>query len=1273
MKSEGLRKKIKYFSIASLGMLFLISGLLYFVVIYRFKESVKYIVHNQTDGKYIFDAGRATVSLWSKSLVLEKSVLICKDANKTNTYYNVKLSKLKFSLTSWNALIFKNKILVDSLEIMDPDVNMYAKPQQRTKSKTVFRPSEILSFLEKIQQSFNLRNLSIKNAAFSLKQGNKKPVNLKNINLSIRNFAKVNNNDNHLLGSDHIKFSIGKQSISFPDRYLTVAFSSLIFDSKNQIFNVDSLMLYQHDINNNERIQFTADRFTFNSKHLPATYQKELLLLDTVRCINPVLTLYDSKNKLKKSSAQNNKVKNAIFKLINIKFLEIANASVLEKKSNGTLKNSPGKTANLTVFNLSLHPNQNPKITLDSVHLNMEKIAFFSKDSLHKLTIEEFSFRNNDIIFRHVNYRPTAKQKSPKSMVFSAPALILKNVNLEALLKKKLIAKQAELIKPLIIIDDRYKVIGKNSKSKPFPNEKKSIGLYLTLHQLRQMINVDQLLVKDAAIQYKGPIKSNIILNAKNLNAKIILNKTLNSDSLVDIKHSIHKLTIGNVNLKSDKFQLNLRNYKFAGLNRQNWAEKLNFYQNKKSVIANTVYWKAFDWDLFQKSKVIKIDSLYINNIMVDLANVHKTNLSHTKKDIPDIRIAKLRVGKLLFNSKSSRNQIGFTGNDISLKDLKSHKDYFIWKDINLNISNFRILGENTYGTIGNIYLHNNIGKVQNILFTSNSEKGLQRIFLPSLVFTGKMNSNKRDSIALRLVLVNAGGIEIHSKPQSNSQSFNTPKIPFHIQLASIKNLKVNYIKEKKKDTVKFNSVLNFEAQNIESLSKGSQIIKYDDMVISLVDSDYGNEKLHLTIPQLSLTLKRGNIFCKDDAITLSSGLSINWFDLAFNFQKDSLRLQASNNSGSYHDTEFLLSLNHKVDVNKIIAKTNLEGGPILYRDGTTKAEIKSYRWNSLKNQFSLTNFNLQPVMSREMFFKTSKYQDNYLEIRGDSVVLSVSKLGKLPSDSTPFSFGSINMDGVHVSISRDKNLPRKPQQQKLMPTQLISSVKVPFSIDTISLNNNSVLYKELETKSNTWSEIPFSALNGTIVNLSNLENRKDSIELNVSGRLFKANIKRFSYRESYVDSLAGFSAIAHFSTIDLKDFSYISRPMALVDITSGDADNLYSSWSGNQYAATGSMKFSYDGLKVKFTDPDGKSKWHLYPKAKTFAANLILPNSRHKSTMMYAERDQNKFIFNYWIKMQLSGLLSTFGLKSDKKYLKIYNKNHQRYGLPEIGNTASE
>lgn len=1266
MKFKIPKKKIKYFAIASLGMLLLISGLLYFIVIHRFKESVKYIVKEQTNGKYIFDAGKATVSIWSKSLELERSMLLCKDTTKANSYYNVKLSALKFSLTSWNALIFKNKILVDDLEIINPNIEVFTK---KNKNKKTFQPSEILFFLEKMQQSFNLRNLSIMNASFSFKQGNKKPFRIKHVNILLRNFTRVNNDNSHLLGSDHIEFSVGQQSIVSPDGNLNIAFKKINFNSKKQFFNVDSLMLYQQDDLKNARMQFSADQFNFNSRQLGATYQKEELLLDTVRCLNPVITFFDNENVVKKSTTQKGKIKNEIFKLINIKYFEIINASLLQKKADGTLKNMAGKTTNLTVYNLSLHPRKEPKITLDSVRLDMQKIAFFSKDSLHKLTIEEFSFKNNDLIFRHVNYEPTNKQKIKKSMVFYAPSLILKNINIEALLKKKLVADQAEFLKPQIIIDDRQRILGKNVKSKLTTIEKRNNGLYLTFRQVKQLIDVDQLIITQGAISYKGPMKSKIVANASDLNARITLNKMLLSDSLVDIKYSIRKLEIGDVDVKSDKFLLNLRNYKFAGLHRQNWAEQINFHQNKNSISGHQIYWKAFDWDLFQKSKAIQVDSLLINKVVMDLGNDHKKTRTASKKDLPAILISNLGINEVLFKRKSAHQQIRFSGKNILLTNLRSRQNYFIWNESNVHISDFKILGKETNGTIGNIDIKNNVGKVQNIILHSNSEKGDHHIFLPSLLFKGKFNNTQPEVIDLESIVVNNGSMELYAKLQTNSlasKPFEAPKMPIKIKAAAFNNLKIRYTEDGERDSLKFNGTVNLVAQNIESFKKDSPLFKSDDLLLSLLNSNIDNQKYRVTIPRLTLQLKKGNVIHKNGSTTLSSGAFVNWFDVDFKFKKDSMSLLAKGISGRYHEEDFLLSFNEKIDFKKIIDKTKVEGEKVEFKNTSIRAEIQDYKWNFTRDHFQISDFNLLPVVSREMFFKNSKYQDNYLEIKGESASFSIAKLGKLSSDSL-FSLNKISLDGLNLIVSTDKNLPRKPAKHKLMPTQLISSLKLPLTIDTISLKNSTVVYKEFEAKTKMWSEIPFSSLNGTIANLSNQKGRKDSLELNMRGKFFNATINRFSYRESYVDSLAGFNANAHFSALDLRDFSNISRPMASVAITSGYSENLYSSWSGNQYAATGNMNFNYNKLKIKFVNPEGKNGWHFSTKMKTFAANMIIPNSRHKSAMMYTERDQNKFIFNYWIKMQVSGFLSTFGLKKNKKYLKKYNENHQQYQLPEM------
>lgn len=1275
------RKKITLLIFSILGIVVLGCGLLYFVIIYRFKESVKYMVSKETKGRYVFDAGTAKLSLWSKTLVLEKSTLFSQDTSKTNSYYNVTISRLKFSLASWNDLIFNKKVVVDSLQIIDPDIEVHAQRHAQSKSKTAFHPSDILTFLEKTQQYFNLSNLSLKNASFSYNQKDQKPIRISDVNLSIRNFVKVNNDDSHLFGSDQIVLCVGKQDLVLPDHKLAISFSSLKFNSENQLFNIDSLVLYQEDGSHKGRMKFNADRFTFNSKHLPAIYQKDQLLLDTVTCVNPVLTLFKNTKDTAVNSSHKAENKSALFKLINIKLINIVNGALMQNGRNGEMKNSLSKSANLNIYNLSVHADKQPKIAVDSVRMDLRDMTFLSKDSLHKLNIAEFSFAKNNVIFHQVRYSPTSLHKTQKSMVFSAPAMILKNVNLEALLLKTLHADQAELLNPVIMLDDKSHQPTVKIKPKSSAREGQMMVFYQTLHQFKQMINVKQLLIRDGRIHYKASPKLPLTLDAWNLNANILLNKAFVSDSLVDIKHAIPELRIGRLDLKTKGLVLSLRDYKFNGALRQNWARKLDLNLRKNKIIGEHIYWKVFDWDVYHNTKAIQIDSLYLGKLIVDQRSDKAAAPAQHKKNLPVIRLAKLNINEISFNSQSPTTQMGFVANNFYADHIKSVQHYFTWDKIRTNVSNFKLAGPNTTASIQKISLNHNKGHVENAVFVSDAEKGYKRISLPSLRFNGKLQSSNFDTLDIASISADGAIIDVHAKladkqliaKQSNTTSGNAKQgraqtsgkhQNFRIGTADISNATFRFTKAGEKDTLKFSSQLSLTAKNIHSLKKDGYVLGYDDIQLHLMNGKYDHQSAGATIPRSSLQLSKGRLMKnKDHKLSLSSAIGFNWKDVAFQSQKDSTILIAKGISGAFNDPNFLLDMSKKADLNTLILKTNIEGKEIEYKSKNTQANAGNYSWDPVKNKLSIRNFNVQPGLSQDLFFKTSKWQGDYITVKGDSLSLAGIKL-KGPAPDSILSVGKINLYGIALSASRDKHLPGKPGHWKPMPTQLINSIKTPFNVDEIALHHSSVVYHELEAKSNQWSEIPFTELNGSILNVSNRK-YKDSLELDVSGRLFSTYIRRFSYHESYADSLAGFNAKADFSAMDLREFTKMSMPMGSVGIISGQADTLYSSWSGNKYAALGRMNFSYDALKLKFFPATHQS--HFMPAVKTFVVNLILPNSRHQTSVIYLERNQQKFIFNYWIKAQLSGLLSTFGLKSSKKYLKLYQKKSKQFKLPDL------
>ena len=70
-----------------------------------------------------------------------------------------------------------------------------------------------------------------------------------------------------------------------------------------------------------------------------------------------------------------------------------------------------------------------------------------------------------------------------------------------------------------------------------------------------------------------------------------------------------------------------------------------------------------------------------------------------------------------------------------------------------------------------------------------------------------------------------------------------------------------------------------------------------------------------------------------------------------------------------------------------------------------------------------------------------------------------------------------------------------------------------------------------------------------------------------------------------------------------------------------------------------------------------------------TFAANsfVVKTNNKKRKGVIYFPRDREKAIFNYWVKMALSGMASSVGAKHNKKALRQYRRELKARNLPPI------
>lgn len=292
--------------------------------------------------------------------------------------------------------------------------------------------------------------------------------------------------------------------------------------------------------------------------------------------------------------------------------------------------------------------------------------------------------------------------------------------------------------------------------------------------------------------------------------------------------------------------------------------------------------------------------------------------------------------------------------------------------------------------------------------------------------------------------------------------------------------------------------------------------------------------------------------------------------------------------------------------------------------------------------------------------------QADYITIKGEEAQLNGLNMAQWRRDST-IAIGHVVVKNVTTDVSRDKRLP-DPEfiPEKLMPTQLMNRVTIPFRIDSISVINSHVTYHETSKLTNRVGNVPLMNINGVLKNITNRPRKTtDSLILRASTNLLGLHLNQLNYRESYADSLAGFHMLLKTSDVHLPELSSITNPIIAANLDAGYVQPITARVVGNRYASVGRMHFYYKDLKISLLSPADTTKKTFLIKLKNFVIGKVLRKKNETDSRIFYDRDPQTFIFGYWIKTMTSGILTSIGVKANKKYRANYLKLSQQRTLP--------
>jgi hypothetical protein len=1270
--------KWKWLLFVFTGIVLLI-GAGHLIFIYKFKEVLKAVIEKESNGQYTLYASKVKLSLWGEKITLHNAVVAAVDRTGAPEDYFISAKKVYLSIESIRDVIFDDKLVVNDVIISQPFFRIQVN-KKIPKENNDFHPSTVTDILTNLTQRLQVRKLRITDASFEYKSfKHREPFRAGGINLTVSNFREKDSMTNDLMYTDDIELTVTNQAWKFPGGNQDLNFTRLHYSAKDQYIQIDTCTLLTRGKKAGDTVSLYADKFRFSPRRLQEHLANDEFVVDSLVCLRPVLVLRKGELIERDSTGSISGALNQMFNKVNLRYINIVKGSFAIYEQNRTTSSYSTDQADIKIYNFEALSNQSKSLSVDSIMFNLKNLTFLTRDSLYQLNVAKFGLKNNDLTFINASFGNAPGNERPANMTFTTPELRFRNIDLEDLIMKKLKAPAITIYKPDIRLFTTEKTLNENDTNGKFSFK----VFYKVMHGLEELINVDSFRIIDGKMRLRSG-KNNFKADLTSINGVVLINKLLQSDSLVDIKRAIPDLSVELVSMAAPEFNFAIDRFHFSGMSRHSYIEKFMFSTlSGATVSGKKLTWDFLDWDVFQRSGILQLETLSIGELTTNIDKPSGTK--NSTGAFPDLRIEKLDIGRFGFGMKTANSIMRLDADKITLNDISTRNSQLKWNDLNALVSGFHYKKKGLEASFRSLDLSNKgINKLRDATIHLETEDRKINFVAPVMNLHMKLQSSDFSKLSIDSLVSDTAAISIVAgkisstsnapwSPGGEESESDNRKSYFERILVSrleLNNNSVIYVNEI--DSVMTEANIDLSGQDINYRNSKNLPLSFRDLNLNLRNLHFNNKNIRASGPGLYASFADGKLtLAENNLLRFKSGIKINWkaFDFAMEL-KDSASLNLKNISGTFLPTGYEFSPGRKIDLAPLVKFASFWDGQGSFENRHLKAEAADFQWNGPKSLFTTGEFSVKPKANPATAQKKERWQRDELSLEGKS--LDIIGVGYDPAsgDSTLF-INKIILDKIDLHASRDKRIPFRHGIEKPMPTKLISSFNFPLVIDSLLITRSNITITEVSAKTKKKGIIPFQDVEASLTNLRNRFHSDDVLGVSASAVLLDNRINHMKYDELYDDSLSPFIMKFYSSPMKLTNFTKATQPLANVGVRHGLSDTLYAHWIGNKYAAIGRMNFHYRGLKIAVLDKDDPEKKHLTLRLVNLFANSVLKNSNSKESIVYFQRDPEKFIFNYWLKTTFSGVMSSVGVKRNRKYIKQYNKAKENFSLPEIPVTA--
>ena len=1053
-------------------LLFVFTGIVlliatgYLIFIYKFKEILKAVIEKESQGKYTFNASKVNLSIWDQKVTLNSVTIAAVDSGQASADYFISAKKVYLSIESLRDVMFNDRMVVHDVIVNEPFFRISVHTNKPT-ANDHFHPSTVTDIINNLTQRLQVRNLRINDASFEyITFKHPEPFYADHIDLKITNFRKKDSMTNDLMYTDDIDLSVTNQSWRFPGGNQDLNFKSLHYSARDQYIQIDSSTIVVRGKKTADTVTLYADQFRFSPRRLQEHLAKDEFVVDSLVCLQPVLILHKGESSIKDSSGSISGALNQMFNKVNLRYINIIKGSFAIFEKNRTSSTYSTEQADIQVYNLQAISNNPKPLSVDSVMFNLNNLTFLTRDSLYQLTVRKFGLRNNDLTFINASFGNAPGNTKPSNMTFTTPELRFRDIDLEELMKKKLKAPAISIYRPNIRLFTAEKKQDDSDSSEKFSFK----SFYKAMHGLDELINVDSFRIIEGNMKLRSD-KNSLNADFNSIHGVVLINRLLKSDSLVDIKRAIPYMNIQTSTISSRAFKLAFNNFRFNGTARHSNLSTLVVSLPVGTIISGkNLAWDILDWDIFQKSNILKIRKLDIEEVTTNLETGPSSK--NKKNAFPVLIIDTLEIGKLGFGMKNKNSTLNLNADHINLIDFNTQAHHMRWNDLSASLNLFHFQKQGLEVSFKSMDLSNKaVNQVREAKIQIDNQDKVINFQAPLMKLDMEFQSADFSTFSINSLVSDTSSITIlaKKKPVSNITANVSGLQPEHAQiqksnindflasLVELNNNSVVYINESDSTTAK--ATINLTGKTIVYQNNENLPLNFKELNLAIRHLHFDQKRIRASTPSFDAKFTDGQLIPADDKLyKLKVGLDMNWnsLDLAMDF-KDSAAFSLKNLSGTFITPGFEFS-HRKIDWVPLAKLATFKNGLASFENRDLKAEAADLNWNGPKSIFETGYFSIKPKITAATAHKKESWQRDELLAYGENLKIEGITFDPASGDST-LAIDKIILEKVNLHASRDKRVPFRHGIEKPMPTKLISSLRFPIIIDSLMINREQYYY----------------------------------------------------------------------------------------------------------------------------------------------------------------------------------------------------------------------